>query len=154
MAITIFENGKLSDGWESIELPNPKAGAIYFGFKSSKKYLSAPGDHLRIELLVKRDLRGIGPTQTGVLPAGRYISEGGYSGLLDEYVVPRELANLPEEALSGLREGYEFMAFLENWEKQWSLEITDEEGWLTPDERAAFEKQMRLMAEEDAKQKH
>lgn len=151
--VTVFEDGKLADGWEILDSPAvPKAGSAYFGFRSAKKYLTAPGDRLRVELLVKRDLRGIGPTQTGVLTAGTYRSKGSYSGLLDAYTVPPGLAGLPEEALAKLREGVEFMAFLENWETQWPLRITSEEGWLVPEQRAAYEQHLKLMTEEDSKE--
>lgn len=149
--ITIFENGKFSDGWEAIDLQNPKAGEIYFGFQSSKKYPTAPGDRLTIELLVREDLDGVGPTHAGVLPAGTYTSEGSYSGLIDEYALPAQAKSLPEGTLAKLRQTYEFKAFLENWEQQWSLKITGEDGWLDQAQREAFEKGLKAMAEEDAK---
>ena len=149
--ITIFENGEFSDGWEAIELQNPKAGEIYFGFQSSEKYLTAPGDSLRIEWLVKKDLEGIGPTQTGILPAGTYESEGTYSGLIDEYTVSEQMKDLPEETVAKLRNAYEFKAFLENWEQEWPLKITSENGWLEPAQREAFEKLKKQMEQEEAK---
>ena len=149
--IKIFENGAFKDGWESTELKIPKAGEVYFGLQSSKKYPTAPGDRLRIELLVARDLEGIGPTQTGFLPAGTYISEGIYSGLIDEYAVPEEMKNLPEETIGKLREAYEFRAFLENWDQQWSLKITGEEGWLDPAQREAFEELKKQMEQVESK---
>lgn len=152
--ITIFDDGKFSDGWEAIDLQIPKAGEIYFGFQSSKKYPTAPRDRLRIELLVTKDLGGIGPTQTGVLPAGAYTSEGSYSGLIDAYALIGQAKNLPKETVAKLRRAYEFKAFLENWEQQWSLKVTGEEGWLTPAGRKAFEHMRKLMAEEDSKKKH
>ncbi|MDB4746074.1 hypothetical protein OAG52_02675 [Verrucomicrobia bacterium] len=151
--ITIFDDGKFSDGWEAIDVPNPKAGELYFQFQSSKKYLTAPGDRLRIELLVKRDLNGIGPTDTGILPAGSYTSEGSYSGLLDEYALPGQIKDLPDETVAKLREAYEYKAFLENWEQEWSLKMTGEEGWLTPVQRKAFENLQKQMAEEDLRKK-
>jgi len=149
--ITIFEKGKFYDGWEAMELRNPKAGEIYFGFQSSKKYLTAPGDRLRIEFLVIKDLEGIGPTKTGILPAGTYTSTGSYSGLIDEYAVPEHAMDLPEETVTKLRKAYEFKAFLENWEKQWSLKITSEEGWLEPAQRDTVEKLKKLMEQEGSK---
>ena len=150
-SVKIFEAGEFEDGWEAIELQNPEAGEIYFGFQSSKTYPTAPGDRLSIELLVREDLEGIGPTQTGILPAGTYTSEGSYSGLIDEYAVPEQAKNLPEETVAKMRQAYEFKAFLENWDQQWSLKISGEEGWLEPAQRQAFEKALKAMAEEDAK---
>jgi hypothetical protein len=151
--ITIFDNGKFSDGWEAIDLQDPEAGERYFGFQSSKKYPTAPRDRLRIELLVTKDLEGIGPMQTGVLPAGTYTSEGSYSGLIDEYALPGEAKDLPEETVAKLREAYDFKSFLENWEQQWSLKVTGEEGWLAPAQRGAAEDLLKQMAEEDSKKK-
>jgi len=136
--ITIFDDGKFSDGWNAIDLQNPKAGEIYFGLESSKMYPTAPRDRLRIELLVTKDLDGVGSMQTGVLAAGTYISEGSYSGLIDEYALTGQAKNLPEETATKLRQAYEFKAFLENWDQQWSLKVTGEEGWLTPAERKAI----------------
>jgi len=150
--ITIVDNGKFSEGWEPLPLcPVPKPGKIYFGFQSSKKFPTAPGDRLKIEFQVKKDLGGIGPTQTGVLPAGTYTAEGGYSGLLDDYAVPDFAKNLPEEKISKLRQLYEFKAFLVNWESQWPLRITGDEGWLSPAQRKQFEKTLKGMREADAK---
>lgn len=140
--IVVFESGRLRDGWESINLPNPKAGEVYFGFKSSKKYATAPSDRLELELQVKQDLSGIGPVQKGVLPAGSYKARGTYSGLLDEYKVPDQLKGASEETISKLRKACEFTAFVENWEEQWDLRITSEVGWLPP-EQAQHYKQMR-----------
>ena len=74
--IVIFENGKLSDGWEAMPVTGPRKGEIYFGFRSTRKYLTAPGDKLELELTVTKDLDGIGAVQTGILPAGKYQSRG------------------------------------------------------------------------------
>jgi hypothetical protein len=38
---------------------------------------------LELELRVKQDLSGIGPMQSGVLPAGLFKAPGPYSGLID-----------------------------------------------------------------------
>ncbi len=40
---------------------------------------------MELELTVTKDLAGVGGLQTGILPAGKYKSEGTYSGLIDEY---------------------------------------------------------------------
>lgn len=151
--IIIFENKKLSDGWELIEfkLPGiPKAGECYFGIQSSKKYATAPNDKLEIELHVKKDLKGIGALQTGILPAGTYKSRGTYSGLLDKYKVPNRLKNAPKKRfiLDQLRKTYEFRAFLENWKQQWELKITGEKGWLSPKQRQQAQKRLKQMQKE------
>ena len=140
--IVIFEGGQMRAGWEAMSLPNPKAGEIYFGFKSSQKYATAPNDRLELELQVKQDLKGIGPVQKGVLPAGTYKARGTYSGLLDEYKISDQLKRAPKETISKLRQVYEFTAFLENWQEQWDLRITSEEGWLSPGQAQQYQ-QMR-----------
>ncbi len=151
-SITIFEDGEFHKDWEAMEMPAPDSGEIYFGFQSKKKYLTALKDRLKIELTVTKDLDGIGAVQTGILPKGNYTSEGVYSGLLDEYKVPKEWESLPEESLEQLRQNVEFRAFMEHWEQQWELEITSEEGWLPEDYRKTFEKSLKILQEEDAKQ--
>ncbi len=145
--IVIFENGQFSDGWEAMQ-PPPKLGKeeIYFGFISTRKYLTAPGDKLELELTVTKDLPGIGALQTGILPAGKYVSKGIYSGLIDEYdttFLAEELAKEgkrpsgeQEALLNKLRAMCEYKAFLESWSDQWPLKITSQKGWL-PDDRAS-----------------
>jgi hypothetical protein len=150
--IVIFENGQFTDGWESMSLPPvPGKGEIYFGFTSTRTYLTAPGDKLELELTVTKDLPGIGARQTGILPAGKYTSKGTYSGLIDEYdttLLAKELAkegkrSLEEQQalLNKLRAMYEYKAFLESWTDQWPLKITGEKGWL-PDKKASAYKAM------------
>ncbi len=59
--IIIFEGGQFSDGWEAMPLAqDPNKGEIYFGFISTRTYLTAPGDKLELELTVTKDLPGIG----------------------------------------------------------------------------------------------
>ncbi len=143
--IVIFENGQLTEGWEAMTLPPAsKRGEIYFGFRSHVKYSTAPGDKLGLELTVKKDLPGIGARQSGILPAGTYTSKGTYSGLIDDYDTSAMEAELAEQdkvlvdeqeaLLNKLRSMYENKAFLELWEDQWSLKITDQTGWL-PEEQ-------------------
>jgi len=125
---------------------DPNKGEIYFGFISTRTYLTAPGDKLELELTVTKDLPGIGALQTGTLPAGKYKSRGTYSGLIDEYdatLLARELAkegkkspSEQETLLNKIREMYGHKAFLETWKDQWPLIITSEKGWL-PREKAA-----------------
>ena len=148
--IIIFEKGLLSEGWEPLTLPNdPKVGEIYFGFQSSKEYATAPNDNLTVELFVKENLEGIGPLETGVLPAGTYSAQGIYSGLLDEFKTPDHFQELPEEMLDKLREQYEFRAFLENWESQWSLDITSDKGWLPEEHRQQMKNMLEQLQNED-----
>ncbi len=150
--IVIFENGKLSDGWEAMPITGPRKGEIYFGFRSTRKYLTAPGDKLELELTVTKDLDGIGAMQTGILPAGKYKSRGAYSWLVDEYDTSAFAEGLAkkgkqspaeqEELLNKLRARCEYRAFLELWKDQWALKITSEKGWLS-DKQAAAIKAMR-----------
>jgi len=150
--IVIFENGKFSEGWEAMPLPQtPDRGEIYFGFISTRKYLTAPGDKLELELTVTKDLAGIGAFQTGILPPGKYASKGTYSGLIDEYdttLLAEELAKegkIPTDEQKALlkkwRQKLERKAFLESWTDQWPLKITSQKGWL-PDDRASAMKRM------------
>jgi hypothetical protein len=139
--IVIFESGKLSDGWEAMPVTGSRKGEIYFGFISTRKYLTALGDKLELELAVRKDLAGIGAMQTGILPAGTYKSRGTYSGLIDEYdtsVFSERLAKEgkkspaeQKELLNKLRAICEHKAFLESWKDQWPLKITSEKGWLS-----------------------
>ena len=149
--IVIFENGIVSEGWEPITLPaSPKAGEVYFGFQSSKKYATASNDKLTVELYVKEDLDGIGPLETGILPAGTYKAQGTYSGLLDEYNVPDQLKDVPKETLDKLRKAYEFKAFLENWKSQWTLKITGDKGWLPDKQRQQMKSMLKQLQKKEA----
>lgn len=150
--IVIFENGQFAEGWEAIPLPSaPERGEIYFGFISTLKYPTAPGDKLELELTVQEDLPGIGAIQSGILPSGKYTSKGTYSGLIDDYNTSILEGKLAEEGkisvdeqetlLNKLRSMYEKKAFLESWDDQWPLKITSQKGWL-PKEKAASVKAM------------
>lgn len=151
--IIIFEGGQFSDGWEAMPLTqNLNKGEIYFGFISTRTYLTSPRDKLELELTVTKDLPGIGASQTGTLPAGKYKSRGTYSGLIDEYdttLLAIELAkegkkspSEQETLLNKIREMYEHKAFLQTWKDQWPLIITSEKGWLSK-EKAAKLRNMR-----------
>jgi len=149
--IVIFENGIVSEGWEPITLPaNPKAVEVYFGFQSSKKYATAPNDKLTVELYVKEELDGIGPLETGILPAGTYKAQGTYSGLLDEYKVPDQLKDVPKETVDKLRKAYEFKAVLENWKSQWTLKITSDKGWLPDKQRQQMKSMLKQLQKKEA----
>jgi hypothetical protein len=145
--IVIFEKGQFTDGWEAMPLsPVPEQGEIYFGFISTRTYLTAPGDKLELELTVNKDLPGVGALQTGILPAGKYKSRGTYSWLIDEYdttLLAQELAKEgkktpaeQEALLDKIRQMYNYKAFLESWTDRWPLNITGEKGWL-PDKQAS-----------------
>jgi hypothetical protein len=154
--ITIFEEGKISDDWEP-QGEQLLPGEIYFGFQSTKKYLTAPGDKLKIELKVLTDLDGIGSMETGILKSGTYLSAGKYSGLIDKYdtsswenALSKEGGALPKEQIENLHKIYDYLAMMENWEEKWSLEITGNKGWLTEEQRKNFEKLKKQM---DSKKK-
>ncbi|MCK5590900.1 MAG: hypothetical protein KAI72_02990 [Candidatus Pacebacteria bacterium] len=133
--IIIFNNGEFNDGWEAIsfDLPEKAMGEIYFGFISTKKYLTAPGDKIEIELTIVEDLEGIGRLQTGVLKASVYKSKGKFL-ILDELKLKKQgVANNT--------------AYFDNWETQWSLEITKEKGWLPPQEAAELKEANKLLTD-------
>jgi hypothetical protein len=144
----------MREGWEAMSVPTRKgAGEIYFGFKSSKKYATAPNDRLELELQVKQDLRGVGPLQSGTLPAGSYTARGTYSMLVDEYRVPKQFKDVPKEAVDRLHQMYDFTAGLENWQDQWDLRITSEEGWLSPKEKQQLKGMLEKLREQQESDK-
>jgi hypothetical protein len=159
--IVIFENGQFTEGWEAMLLPpTVKGGEIYFGFISHVEYSTAPGDKLVLELTVKKDLPGIGPRQSGILPAGKYTSKGTYSGLIDDYNTSAMEAELVKEGkmspdeqkalLNKLRSMCDNKAFLELWEDQWSLKITSETGWLSEEKAKAVNSMLENLDQQDA----
>ena len=148
--IVIFADGKLCEGWEALPaVPSVKDG-LYFAFASTHTYATAPGDKLKLELVAKSDLKGIGAMETGFLPGGTYTSEGTYTILTDEFdtnpVLERMKAQgkeiTPEfmKNLETVRERYSHKAGLESWSPQWPLKITAEEGWLPPEKAAQVRK--------------
>jgi len=148
-AITIFENGKITDGWFEMPFPSAnmenvtvKPGEIYFLFQSSKMYDTAPNDKLELTLTVKTDLAGVGPCCAGVLPKGEYKTTGTYSYLADEYPVDPAL-NLPKETLDKLREMMNNKALCENWQVQWDITLTSEQGWLPPEKARQLKEMMK-----------
>jgi len=138
----IFEDGILSEGWEPMPCPQPRAGEIYFGFQSLYKVVTASGDLLEIELHVVKDLDGIGSLQTGILPTGLYQAQGTYGLLTDEGKVPEVFQSMPKEVVDKMREAMSFIATTGNWQTYWPLEITSEQGWL---EGMRREQMKRLM---------
>ena len=149
--ITIFEGGNMTDGWESIGIPPAlPQGEIYFGFQSTKKYLTAPGDLLQIELKVTKDLDGIGGVETGILPAGTYLSKGRYSGLIDMMMPIMDGKEtffnfMTEDQRDTVRGQFEYKAWVDNWDERWSLKITSNKGWLSEEQRISTEKMSNLM---------
>ena len=98
--IVIFENGAFAPGWEPFPI-SAGPGEIYFGFRSTTTFLTAPDDELEVELLALKDLAGIGALQTGVLAAGTYRAKGTYFGLQDDFdsSQPMSAAQLIEKTL-------------------------------------------------------
>ncbi|MHC4714282.1 MAG: hypothetical protein ACYTAN_13600 [Planctomycetota bacterium] len=143
--IVVFNNGKFSEGWAAMEVGDVERerGEIYFGFESKTKHPTAPGDKLEIELTVKTDLDGIGALHTGILPAGKYVSAGSHSMLVDVFdttvmadAMRGETGELTDEQVASLQkmhEMYDYTAFLESWDTQWPLTITGGKGWLPED---------------------
>ena len=137
--VVIFDNGKFSEDWEEIsDFISPVKGGIYFGFISTKKYLTAPGDKLELVLTAQKDLPGIDELKSGILPAGTYKTEGTYSALLDEYDAQvkealsknGEITKQQQESLDSMKSRYNNKAFMDSWKEQWPLNITSEKGWI------------------------
>jgi len=133
--IVVFQDGKFSDGWGTlIDQSMGKKGKdpIYFGFRSQRKYLTAPADKVEVVLVAKQDLKGIGALLAGHLPAGTYKSETRSAWLTD-----KAQAGVPAMFLGN--------AAFEAWTQQWSLVVTSDQGW-TPQEQAdAVRKMMKQL---------
>lgn len=162
--IVIFENGAFAPGWEATGASEP--GKIYFGFRSTTRFLTAPDDELEMELLVLKDLAGIGVLQTGILAAGTYRAKGTYFNLIDEDdAQPMSVAQLIDswieqgatrdraEMMAQMMravfeehrrnpEAFSFMASLGCWENLWPLKITSNEGWASPEQIAFQERNL------------
>jgi len=144
--ITVFEQGRISEGWQPMEFPaNPKAGEIYFGFSSTQKFLTAPDDQLEIELHTVKDLAGIGAIQTGILPTGLHKAQGSYTMITDELQAHKMLKALPEDVIEKMREKMEYQVQCETWETKWPLRITSEQGWLDEQQREQYERMMEML---------
>jgi hypothetical protein len=149
-AITVFDQGRVSEGWQPMEFPvNPKAGEIYFGFTSTQKYLTAPDDQLEIELHAVKDLGGIGALQTGMLPVGVYKAQGSYSMITDEFQVHEMFKAMPNEVIEKMRENTEYRVHCETWQTKWPLNITGEQGWLDDRQREQFEHMMERLDKQE-----
>ena len=164
--IVIFENGAIAPGWEAIPVDLP--GEIYFGFRSTTTFLTAPDDELEMELLVLKDLAGIGFLQTGILAAGTYRAKGTYFNLIDgddaqpmsaaqlidsltEQGVTRDRAEMMAQMMQAVLEvhrrnpeAFSFMASLGCWENLWPLKITSNEGWASPEQIAFQERNLEM----------
>jgi hypothetical protein len=140
--ILIFANGKWSEGWFPLVPPVPTTPhAIYFGFISSKAYLTAPGDKIEMRLQVVKPLKGIGPDSSGILAPGLYVTSGDYAGLTDNFnlsgtqlynmVMQDDLSLSDKQILiQDLFNIYNYAAFLNAWTTAWPLSTTTNSGWL------------------------
>ena len=163
--IVIFENGAFAPGWEALEAGGPSQ--FYFGFRSTTTFLTAPDDDLEVELLVLKDLAGIGPLQTGVLAAGTYRAKGTYFLLLDDFDSSQQMSeaqlidSLAEAGVTGdeaemmartvqgvylamRMNAFRFIAGTGCWENLWPLKITSNEGWLPPEQAALQERMLEI----------
>ncbi len=140
--IVIFSQGEWAPGWLPMLPPVPTTpDAIYFGFISTKLYLTAPDDLIELRLQVVKPLKGMGPVNSGILPAGLYIASGRYSGLTDQFdlkgtqlfntVMQNEVELQDKQTLvHDLAHIYNYAAFLNAWQTSWPLTITTNSGWL------------------------
>ena len=170
--IVIFEGGVITPGWETPLSGSPCGEDFYFWFFSTTRYLTAPGDELKVELIVQEDVEGIGGYQTGILEAGTYRTAGTYYSLRDGPDLPEtsvrpseaeftdsmiQAGNTQEEieaALRGRRKALSMqartpnvfgpVAFLGCWENPWPLKITYHEGWMSPEGVAVMERILEM----------
>jgi len=136
-SITVFENGKISEGWVEMDdaAKSETPERIYFGFISTLKYETAPGDSLRLELNVITDLDGIGPDNQGILKTGTYTSTGVYSLIIDRYDTSMFGSSMSEKELEALHKTYDYTVFMESWKEKWPLVITEGKGWMADPKR-------------------
>lgn len=133
--IVVFQDGEFSEGWGPlIDQSMGKTGKdpIYFGFRSTRKYPTAPGDKVEIVLVAKQDLKGIGALLAGYLPAGTYKSEAGAAWLTDK-------------AQAGVPQMSQENAAFENWVQQWPVVVTRNEGWTPPEQAENLRKMMEKL---------
>ncbi len=170
--IVIFEGGVITPGWETPLSGSPCGEDFYFWFFSTTRYLTAPGDELKVELIVQEDVEGIGGYQTGILEAGTYRTAGTYYSLRDGPDLPEtsvrpseaeftdsmiQAGNTQEEieaALRGRRKALSTQARTPNvfgpvaalgcWENPWPLKITYHEGWMSPEGVAVMERILEM----------
>lgn len=113
----LISGGRLSKQWELIDDDKHRLDdEAYFGFVSRQQYDFSPADYVKLRLVARQDLKGIGPDETGVLEAGEYLSFGSFS-IYDEEVYdagPDENVYLVEEDLS----------------PHWKMRITAPKGWM------------------------
>jgi hypothetical protein len=131
--IVVFQDGEFSEGWGPMlkqSLGKTGADPIYFMFKSSNTYLTAPNDKVEILLVAKQDLKGIGALLSGHLPAGSYKSTASSSWLTDK-------------SQAGIPAGFKQNAAFESWSKQWPLVVTKKQGWTPTDQANAVRKMMQ-----------
>lgn len=153
-SIVVFDQGVISQGWAPIGSGPPDE--IYFGFRSSRRYMTTVRDSLEIELVAAEDLWGIGDRISGFLPAGTYRATGSYSHLTgyasDRWLpVVSQVEQVPLEVLEAMPETQALVkrlndmpneldsqAIMECWRQAWPLEPRGA-GWLSPKEVAEHE---------------
>lgn len=113
----LISDGRLSKQWELIDDDKHRLDdEAYFGFVSRQQYDFSPADYVKLRLVARKDLSGIGPDETGVLEAGEYLSFGSFS-IFDEEVYdagPDECVFLEGDELS----------------PHWKMRITAQKGWM------------------------
>lgn len=118
--IVVFQSGSFSEGWAPITSDCKKEDkineSIYFGFISSKKYMTTSEDKIRIELKVLKNLHGIGAFQQGFLRPGTYSSKC-------SFLIFNEDSTGENEPI----------AYIDFYDEQWELNITKDKGWYTQD---------------------
>ncbi len=115
MRTSIFSDGEFHDGWGAIGYDKPDENKIYFGVASQKPVEVSRSDKLVLHLTLPEDVSGIGPKLTGFLPAGDYTSESSFQ-IFDPS--PGLSADLYASAIRA------------DWSQLWSVEVTEERGWL------------------------
>lgn len=118
--LVVFENGKITEGWEMIGDARPDS-SFYFGFSTGQRIATAVGDSVIVTLNVTEDLRGRGPYSQGTLATGTWVATGTYTGLYGGTLNPlRDL----------VRAGDPPIAFLTCWDTAWVLRDASDEGWM------------------------
>jgi hypothetical protein len=133
--IVVFQDGKFSDGWKpmiAISMGKTGKDPVYFMFKSSHTYLTAPDDEVEVVLTAKQDLKGIGALLAGYVPAGTYKSTAASSWLTDK-------------SQTGIPAGFEQNADFESWSEQWPLVATSDQGWTPPEMADTVRKMMKQL---------
>lgn len=141
--LPIISDGKIHTGWTFSDSPkSDDLNGIYFKFISSQKYMTYPDDRLEIVLRNSQEIPGIGPDSAGVLPVGNYISKGKYTSLTDKQDLTMLIKSMQKKSggslteeqkntVEKMRDLFDYKAYCESWDSQWSLIDVQEEGWLS-----------------------